>query len=583
MAGLRSLASSAALLGGLVLASTAAAQDPAGATELQVNVEPARFLLGATEQATVTVRGSGPLDPAQLRLRANAGSLGEPTLQDDGSVQASYSPPKAFYPHIAIVAAIAQVDGVDQVGWAALPLVGQGELSVPGKANSDVTVAVGEKTFGPVKANASGQATIRVEVPPGYTEGVSGDVRTVPIPVVGFSRILAVSLRSEVEVSADAAVELRVFVVTARGKPANQATLRFKATRGTAGGVKRLGPGVYAARFKPRKKAAGKQAKVVVSMAKAPESISTVKIRVIKGGAAAQVVVRVDPAEVGAGADPAVVTVLVQSAAGQPLAVAPTLEASQGLIGTIEELGPGQYRAPYTPPESVEENTEVILTATVPGPNDSLVSGTGTVTVLAGMDLDNQLSVASTSDGAAASTTDQGTAGAKTEKSAGEGGPFALELGLHGAFETNFVALYAPGLAFDVTLLGMGALDGLALRLELGGLYQGGESALSGPLEGRTVQRQLVAVPASLQADYRFHLSDSFDFFAGIGGAVGYSLHAVDESQAHALDLAALAQLGLGWRLGPGELVVKLRYLYGGLATPYGGLAVLGGYAIQVL
>ncbi|MFH1811780.1 MAG: hypothetical protein ABIJ09_23780 [Pseudomonadota bacterium] len=559
----------ALVLAALVLGSLSQAQG-ASPGQLTLIADPPTLLLGQTPEVPIRIEGPVAVEPASVRLFASTGSLSEATVGGSGSLVTLYKPPEAFFPQVAILAAVADTSQGVLVGWVALPLVGQGELSVPGQPGSEVSISIGERSFGPVAADASGQASIRVEVPPGFSEGQSGSTK-IPIPMVPFSQVLLVPLAPSLAVVDDTSLELRVFVVTARGAPADKATLKFKAKYGTAGGVERMGPGVYSVRFKPKPRSAGKTAKVTVSMAGHKPSSSTVEFALRDATRPARLELVTVPPAASPGAQVTVV-VRVLDEAGQAAPGVPVLTTDRGELGGLQEVAPGQFQGQLTLPDWAGE---VALSAQLPVEGGAALTAEHALTV--------QAAEPAVAVGADDDTRELASAGVATEVSTGQA-PLGLTLGVSAAFESNFVALFAPGLALDVTMLGRGVLDGLALRLELGGLYQYGQTEFaSGPLVGRTFTRQLFTTPLSLQADYRLRVADSLAIFAGLGGSLGYLLSVLDESTRHSLTLGALVQAGVAWHVGPGELVLKLRYLYGGLEQPWGGASILGGYAIPLL
>ena len=68
----------------------------------------------------------------------------------------------------------------------------------------------------------------------------------------------------------------------------------------------------------------------------------------------------------------------------------------------------------------------------------------------------------------------------------------------------------------------------------------------------------------------------------GAGGTASYIYSAAGDSQDQFIAGGGLGQLGVGYTLGPGELLLKARYSYGGLEQPFGGLAVMAGYAFGI-
>ncbi len=133
---------------------------PAGAAAqrvLDVRATPARVVLGETRQVRITVRGAGA-----LRAVANVG-----TVSGVSGGSATYTPPDGRQPRVAVI--LVYGDGV--AGAVAIPLVGKTDLPVTTEPNALVTLEAGGRSFGPVRADDRGRATIPIELPPGIRTG----------------------------------------------------------------------------------------------------------------------------------------------------------------------------------------------------------------------------------------------------------------------------------------------------------------------------------------------------------------------------------------------------------------------------
>jgi len=92
--------------------------------------------------------------------------------------QADYVPPEEQLPQVAIVTAVAGND----VAWIAIPLWAEGDAVVKTRPRGKISVRIGSEEFGPVIADARGEAVVPVVVPPGVHEAHHGK-RVIPLHV----------------------------------------------------------------------------------------------------------------------------------------------------------------------------------------------------------------------------------------------------------------------------------------------------------------------------------------------------------------------------------------------------------------
>ena len=86
-------------------------------------------MLGTDTEAriTVTLVESGRRI-SNVRLYTNVGTLGDPYEGADGGFSAIYQAPAELYPHVAIIAATADLDGQPVMAWLRLPLFGSAKI-----------------------------------------------------------------------------------------------------------------------------------------------------------------------------------------------------------------------------------------------------------------------------------------------------------------------------------------------------------------------------------------------------------------------------------------------------------------------
>ena len=177
---LRALAvASCALVGGGALAAPPAPAAPAvpstvvgkGAFPARLTTRPGRIVLGQTRAAVFHIQAPEP--PGALRpLRAsvNVGSLGQVRRLGPGAYEVAYTPPKARYPQVAIVAIWFETGPEAPVAFFRVSLLGSARVPVKTVPRARITARVAGARFGPFRASRHGRAVLRLVVPPGVPE-----------------------------------------------------------------------------------------------------------------------------------------------------------------------------------------------------------------------------------------------------------------------------------------------------------------------------------------------------------------------------------------------------------------------------
>jgi hypothetical protein len=189
--------------------------------------------------ASAALRITSPEPPI---VTSSVGEVGPLKAVGDGHFEAVYVPPTETYPQVAIIVA----HTVHAWGWLALPLAGTGEMVVSPDASGMATVIVGSRRFGPTRAGPDGKATVRIVVPPGVRQAMSGGKRlNLNMPEVPHLYVTVAD--AEVPANVGATVAVRIFAVTPEGKPRDDAPLRLSVDPGTISTVRRVEPGFYEA------------------------------------------------------------------------------------------------------------------------------------------------------------------------------------------------------------------------------------------------------------------------------------------------------------------------------------------------
>lgn len=183
--------------------------------QVTVTAEPARLQLGVDEHARVQVRAE---PGAKVRLRASAGWVGAASETEPGIFVAEFRPPDDTIPRVAILSAQAEKDRSLHSGWAVLPLWGAADAVIRGKPLSWLTVSIGPNQFGPVKADATGAASVHAVIPPGVDDARAG-TRLVNLRVPPTPTLLVVLDREQAKGGREQQVGVRLYATARNGDP----------------------------------------------------------------------------------------------------------------------------------------------------------------------------------------------------------------------------------------------------------------------------------------------------------------------------------------------------------------------------
>jgi hypothetical protein len=302
------------------------------AAPLRLEATPSRIVLGDEARATLTITS-----PAKPALSVNVGRI--ENLRRDGPDRwlADYVPPDELFPQVAIVAAALE----DEVAWTALPLCGRGIADVRTRARARISVKIGDETFGPVHADAHGEAHVPVVVPPGVREAWHGRQR-IALQVPATPRLHVVALRERVRADLTEQVAVVVLATQEDGSPLENAHLRLSPARGEASSPERRAPGEYRARWTLQPGRTG-TVRLVATIADGAAPRTVAQIAVDPGPAAA-VDLTADRESISAGSGVEIVLRAKQrdsmgNASSEPLEL-----SGIGGFGTLTQAGPLQWR-----------------------------------------------------------------------------------------------------------------------------------------------------------------------------------------------------------------------------------------------
>src|SRR5262245_55174398 len=135
----------------LAAAIWAAWASAAMAAAPEVTFQPNQVVLGADAKVEVEVRSQ---DLPHLRSYASTGTLSPRQDAGPGVVRFTWTPPEVRYPHMAILLFWSERGtAVPELTVARIPLLGRTELTVKTEPRAEVHVEIGDRTFGPRRAD----------------------------------------------------------------------------------------------------------------------------------------------------------------------------------------------------------------------------------------------------------------------------------------------------------------------------------------------------------------------------------------------------------------------------------------------
>ena len=330
-----------------VVASCAAAAflaSPAAAAGggLSVRAQPDRLVLGPDARAAIEIEGVGD---SPTSLTVNVGRVERLRPAGAGRFVADYVPPAERHPQVAIVAASAG----GAWGWTSIPLVGRGLAVARSAPHARIRVTIGDAAFGPVRADASGEARVPVVAPPGarfaYQRDKPLDLNVPPVLHVHLAL-------GRPEAPADAAhdLPLRAFVVAPSGAPRGVAPLRVEVSEGRVVDLAEIAPGSWAGTWRLAPGRAG-VARASAGLADEPGLKAVAQVQRAAGSLARLSVQSTDARVAADGA--VLLRVIATDAGGNPVETAPEVEVTLGELSKLVRVGPGTWEARLAVPPRV--------------------------------------------------------------------------------------------------------------------------------------------------------------------------------------------------------------------------------------
>ncbi|WP_434389756.1 hypothetical protein [Melittangium boletus] len=324
---------------------------------LRVVSVPAYGVLG--EERAMELRVEAPPGSSDVEVFVSEGQVSPVAPVAPGLFRATYVPPRQRLPREVILLARARGPRGPWVGWSVLPLWGQGLAEVSTRAGAPVTLQVGERSFGPVEADAQGLAHVPLLVPPGQREALFG-TRRIDLGVPPWPCVHAVAERHQVRADREETVDVRLFLSRLPGTPAPRGDFTFTASRGAVGPPREVEPGVWLVRWTLPPGPAGE---VVLrgGQGKEPRWAWEVGLEAV-AGPARRFELTVDREEfVATESARLTVEARARDAADNPVAAALRLEADGARVDALGEQRPGVYTGGLRPPARFDGRTEVTL------------------------------------------------------------------------------------------------------------------------------------------------------------------------------------------------------------------------------
>jgi hypothetical protein len=304
-----------------------------GAGRLHLSASPDSLRLAEGTRAKLRIVG-GSEPPV---LSASVGRVEFLRETSSGVYEAEYVPPESLDPQVAFVVALS----ADGFAWIPIVLSGIREVAVLAKYGTPVSVSVEDEVFGPVPADGSGRALVRVVVPPGVRTA-RYEKQRIDLSVPDKSLVHVFLSSSSAEANTAAEVTVGAIAVTERGKPRERAPISLVATEGSLSPAVEIENGVFEAHWKLPPGQVG-QARITSRLRDKPASISTAALDRVPGPPRS-ISIEVDRDQLVAGeGDVLAVTARVLDVAGNPTECTANIAVEPGTVLEWERTGRGHF------------------------------------------------------------------------------------------------------------------------------------------------------------------------------------------------------------------------------------------------
>lgn len=295
--------------------------------------------------------GEAPLRWAAPTVKVSTGEITPLERIAPSRWRFRYLPPQDRFPHVALFGALLEDPQLPRAGFFALPLHGRGQVEVKTSPKSEVVLQIGDRSFGPVRADERGRALVDVTAPPGPTKAIARSVdpsgvaseRSVDLGVPAFPRLLLVWVDDTVVATRAGKAELLFFAVDRQGDAASDAAIAVRADVGTFHPrvPAAVAPGVFLTAYRPGPSSLG-NSEVVAALQGDAVSVARASIARVPGEvASARLTPAVARVEVTEGGH-IEVQLELHDASGQPLpATAGYVDVTEGRWERVDEARDG--------------------------------------------------------------------------------------------------------------------------------------------------------------------------------------------------------------------------------------------------
>lgn len=341
---------------------------------LKLETEP--VVLGKTESVRLELTLDEPegTEDRPLQLHTNVGSFGDVSRVGPGRFSVVYVPPQTRFPQVALIAAWRETGPDAAIEFFRVPLHGVTSVPVKVKPGSQVTVTLGKDETGPVTANAKGEATIALTVPPGVTtaeltvkepSGLTTQKR-LPIDVPPYNRLSAALVPHALRADGKAWARLEVFYDLG-GSDVPPSRVKVVPSLGTASFMQ-ANQGRYVYRVTPPETA---RDSVNVKVSIQQDATSTAQVTLsLKAPTATRLTVRPPARPLRAdGESKGVLQVLAADDTGLGVGGVPVTLTLDGEALTVRELSGGLFEASFRAPSHYPPDGKMVVVAAMPGTN----------------------------------------------------------------------------------------------------------------------------------------------------------------------------------------------------------------------
>jgi hypothetical protein len=350
----------------LVLACVLGTGTAGAAGPLRLEATPRQLLSGRDTRVVLELTGANA--PGEVKLACSAGRVQPLKRTGPQKLQALFTPPRSDRVAPILCAAVAPASGAHALvvlelqRRQVLPLTGLPPLS-------RVEVDLGGTHYGPVRANAAGQAEVAVLLTPAVAQatvsatppGGPEQRSTWPLPVSSEPVLLLMQETASLQADGEQGTRVWAFSVDAQGS-LRDLPVALTPTGGKLE-LRRSAPGVQTGLFVPLPRIAAGEASLTARVGSAPPSALRVAL---KAGVQPILSLEAPTRELLSDGDSGTdITVYVRDAQGRGLPALPVrLTAARGEVTPVVDQGDGSYLARYRTPKGGTGEVPVIAMLT---------------------------------------------------------------------------------------------------------------------------------------------------------------------------------------------------------------------------